>query len=102
MARRRMVTRTLTTTTVEIMCLNVNTAQVEVNQFKIMGAHAVKADMLKIAQKQYETDNIKLVNVQRYIVEETLYGMDEKTFMELAQVLPPRTTTTDDEIEDNE
>ena len=97
MARRRMVTRTITFTTAEVMCLNVVTAEVEIKEFKISGIFEGEKDLTKALKKTYETDNYKLVKVNGWNTEDVLFGMDETKFMELAEVLPPRTVGIVDE-----
>ena len=91
MARRRMVTRTINFTRAHVMTVNVTTAEVAIQEYRINGEYDDKDALLKVLKKTYETDYIKLVNVDNYWNEEVLFGMDENKFMELAEVLPPRT-----------
>ena len=92
MARKRMVTRTIVQTTSDIMCLNVNTAEVSINTYTIGGSYDSDS-LLKALKSIYETDELKLVTVQNYTEEEILLGMDEDDFIRLAKVLPSRTNT---------
>ena len=99
MARRRMVTRTINFTKAEVMTLNVETAEVSILEYRISGTFDNETDLLKALKKAYETDYLKLAKVSVYETEEVLFGMDEKTFMDLAEVLPPRTVALNDDNE---
>lgn len=97
MARRRMVTRTINFTKADVMTVNVSTAEVTINEYRINGTFDTDENLLKALKKAYETDYIKLVKIDNKWDEEVLFGMDEIKFMELAEVLPPRTLAINDE-----
>ena len=107
MARTPQVTRTIQTTKVNVLCLNI----MEGNPFNqtVVLPRTYKDDkhMLKAVEKLINSDTVKAVHVVDSVVEETLYGMSEQKFIELASVLPPRKSTdkdgdidTDNEDED--
>lgn len=58
MARERMVTRTVTTTNCEVMCVNVITAEVQVKDYTLTGEQT-KETALKQLKKLYETETEK-------------------------------------------
>lgn len=87
--RERMVTRTVTQTMVKVMCLNVTTAEVTINDYTIGGTYT-EVDLLKKCKKLFETDEFKLVHIETSKVEEILLGMTEEDFIRYATVLPPR------------
>lgn len=95
MARERMVTRTVSTTTVDVLVINIETAEVGTKSF-ILGQNMVKDEktMLYNAQKMLDdetgTTNWKCVAIKNIKEEETLYGMTEQDFLKYAKVLPPR------------
>lgn len=95
MARERMVTRTVSTTTVDVLVINIETAEVGTKSF-ILGQNMVKDEktMLNNAQKilEDEVGNAlwKCVAIKNIKEEETLYGMTEQDFLKYAKVLPPR------------
>lgn len=89
MARERMVTRTVTQTTAKVMCLDVTTAEVSINEYTIGGTYK-ETDMLKKCKKLFETDDFKLVHVESSEVKDILLGMPEEDFIRYAAVLPPR------------
>lgn len=93
MARVRMVTRTIESTKVTAMCINPATAEVSHNIYVISQAYTDPTLILKHVKKVYETESNVIVAVEQSEVQETLYGMTEQKFMELAEILPPRQTT---------
>lgn len=109
MARTPQVTRTIQTTKVNVLCLNIK----EGNPFNqtVVLPRTYKDDkhILKAVEKVINSDSVKAVHVVDTVVEETLYGMTEQKFIELATVLPPRKSTdkngdndTDNEDENDE
>lgn len=96
MARVRMVTRTIESTTATCMCINPTTGTVSHNEYTISQSYSDPALILKHVKKVYETETNIIVAVEASEIHETLYGMLEQKFMELAEILPPRTTSEDD------
>lgn len=91
MARERMVTRTVEVSTIEVMCLNVETCEVSTQNFELSGYYDDFNVALKSVRKLYETDKFKVVTVQNITVKEVLYGMPEIDFIRMAKVLDPET-----------
>jgi hypothetical protein len=101
MARVAMVTRTIVTTEVDVLCMNVETVAVETKTVTLLGAYSDETAMLKKVKEQIETDTLKPVHITAVRDIETLYGMTEAEFVNLAKALPPRkgtTETADEEI----
>ena len=96
MPKKAMVTRTIITTKAEVMCLNI--AQQEPYNDVVILPRTYKDDktLLKAAAARIDDDTHKAVHIVRHEVMETLYGMDEATFVSLAQELEPRKTKTTD------
>lgn len=92
MAREKMVTRTVTQTTAEVMTIDVTTAEVQICEYTIGGAYDSNEILLKKLQKLFQTDTFKLVNINSTTVEDLLLGMTEEDFIRYASVLPPRNT----------
>lgn len=90
MARERMVTRTVVATEVNALCLNIETAEPFNKTVILSGTFKDKQAIEKAAKKAIDTDLEKCVTVVEYTEKETLYGMSEQQFIELAKVLPPR------------
>lgn len=91
MARERMVTRTVSVSNVQVMCLDTITAEVQVHNYKMNGEYTDFNQAIKAVKKVHETDTFKCVSVMSITMEEVLYGMSELDFIRLAKVLPPRT-----------
>ena len=91
MARERMVTRTVEVSTIGVMCLNVETCEVSIQNFELSGAYDDFNVALKAVRKLHETDKFKCVTVQHINVKEVLYGMTEIDFIRMAKVLDPET-----------
>ena len=96
MARTPQVTRTIQTTKVNVLCLNIKEGS-PFNQTVVL-PRTYKDDnhMLKAVEKVINTESVKAVHIVDSVVEETLYGMSEQKFIELATILPPRKATNKD------
>lgn len=94
MSRERMVTRTVVTTMVDVLVININTAETGTKTF-VLTQNMVKDEktMLNNAQVMLENEcgeMWKAVAIKNIKEEETLYGMTEQDFMKYAKALPPR------------
>lgn len=90
MARVPMVTRTITTTEVNVMCLDVEKGEPINKDVTVSRTFKDDEKLLKEVKKIVETDTIKAVHIVDKREVETLYGMAEQEFIEHATVLPPR------------
>lgn len=102
MARARKVTRTICSTKVIVMCVNTETAVVENYEVTIAGTYTDEKKLMKAVTKVVETPLIKPVSVVSTEVIETLYGMGEQKFIEMAEVLPSRGKKEEPENTDEE
>lgn len=93
MARRQMVTRTLTSTKANIMCLDIQAGEPFNTVVTLNRTYKDEDAILKAAKPKIETANIKAVHVVDTEVVETLYGMSEEMFIQYAEVLPPRSNS---------
>lgn len=101
MSRARKVTRTISSTKVIIMCVDTETAKVDNYEVTIAGTYTDEKKLMKAVTKVVETETLKPVSIVSTEVIETLYGMDEQKFIEMAEVLPPRGKKEDtDEVEE--
>lgn len=83
--RIRMVTRTITTTTVQAMTVNTETATIEYNNYEIVGEYSEK-EMEKIVRKEVEQEtNRKFVSIVETEKNEQIFGMTEEEFVALAK-----------------
>lgn len=90
MARARKVTRTISSTKVVVMCVDTETAEVDNYEVEIAGVYSDEKKLMKAVTNEVETATLKPVSIVSKEVVETLYGMDEQKFMEMAEVLPLR------------
>ena len=91
MARKRMVTRTIKTAEVEVLCMDIVKAEPCKATVTVPATYKDNADLLKQVAKVIDKDNeLKAVSIVKATVTETLYGMDEQKFIEGAEILPPR------------
>lgn len=101
MARVPMVTRTITTTKANVLCLDIQKGE-PFNKVVIL-PRTYKDDkaLLKQVSKVIDNEEQKAVHVVDKEEVETLYGMTEQQFIELAQVLPPRDSKAETEETEN-
>lgn len=96
MARQPEVTRTITTTTAKVMCLDIVLGESVTKDVVLSGSYKDDAHVLKAARKVIESDNLKAVHIISYEKKEALYAMSEQKFVELAEVRPLRVKATKD------
>mgnify|MGYP006898727611 FL=1 len=97
MARTPMVTRTIQTTKANVLCLNIVEGEPFNKVVTLPRTYKDENAMLKVISKMVDNDEVKAVHVVDSYVEETLYGMSEQRFIELAQVMPPRNAANADD-----
>lgn len=97
MARVPQVTRTITTTRVNAMVVNVAQGETETREYVLPRTYKDDKAVLKQLQKTYDNEEVKIVHVLTTKEENTLYGMTEQEFIEHAKVLPPRNSETEAE-----
>lgn len=90
MARKPMVTRTIKKTEAVVMCLDVKSAEPFNKTFVLTRQYKDKEHILKALANEHNTEDVKLVSVVDIQTTEALYGMDEATFIEHAEILPDR------------
>lgn len=90
MARKPMVTRTVTTTVVNVMFVDTETEEVFDGKVILSGVYKDNTKMMKAVQEQTFKENVKPVSIKSYEERNELYGMTEAEFIERAVILPPR------------
>lgn len=92
MARKRMVTRTITFTTVKATVYDIASDEIKTVEYKFSGE--LSSDVaLKVITKEHE--EVRPLKVTEVTVQEELYGMPEEKFIELADILPARTKVSE-------
>ena len=97
MARKPMVTRTLKATKAIVLCVDTVEQKTYITEVMLPRTYKCDEDALKVARNMIDTENLKAVRIMSRVESETLYGMSEAKFMELADILPPRKGETADE-----
>lgn len=99
MARKPMVTRTITTTKVNVLCLDVQSAEPFNQSVSLPRTYKDEKKLLKKVEEIVNTDAVKAVHIVGKTEIETLYGMTEQDFINNAMILDP---TTRKEVESDE
>lgn len=89
MSKEKMITRTVKTTDVDVMCITVSTATVSTEMFTLIGAYDT-ATALESVKKLYETDDFKPSVILDIRAREELRGMSESDFYKYSTLLPSR------------
>lgn len=92
MARKRMVTRTITFTTVTATVYDIQSDEIKTLEYKLSGELSAD-EALKALTKEYK--EVRPLKVTDVSVQEELYGMPEEKFLELAEILPSRTKVSE-------
>lgn len=91
MARKPMVTRTITITKANVLCMDIQTAEPFNKVVTLPRTYKDDKTLMKKVQEVVETDTVKAVHVVDKEEVETLYGMTEQEFIQKAVVLDPET-----------
>lgn len=97
MARVPMVTRTIVTTKVNVMCLDVQVGEPCNKVITVPRTYKDDEALMKKVRPLLETETLKAVHIVDKQEIETLYGMTEQDFIEHAKLLPPRNGVQDAE-----
>ena len=96
MPRKPMVTRTIVTTKVNVLCLDIKSEEPFNKVVTLPRTYKDEKKLLKKVEEVVNTDDVKAVRIVDKEEVETLYGMTEQDFITNAIVLDP---TTRKEIE---
>lgn len=92
MARKRMVTRTITVTTAKATVYDIASDEIKTVEYKLSGELSSEV-ALKIITKEHE--EVRPLKVTEVTLQEELYGMPEEKFIELAEILSARTKVSE-------
>lgn len=93
--KKPMVTRTILTTEVTVLCLDLIKAEPFNKVVTLPRTYKDEKAMMKKVSAIIDTDEVKAVHVVDTKVNETLYGMTEEQFIAMAEVLPSRSKPED-------
>lgn len=102
MARIPMVTRTIITTKVNVMCLDVQAGEPCNKVVTVPRTYKDDEVLMKKVRPLLETNTLKAVHIVGKEEIETLYGMPEQDFIQYAKILPPRSNSNTGEEADAE
>jgi hypothetical protein len=91
MARKPMVTRTIVTTNVKVMAVEVPTGATKQVELTLPRTYKDEKKLLKTIQDSFDTDELKHVHIISKEEVETLYGMSELKFIENSTILDNET-----------
>lgn len=89
--RKPMVTRTIISTLVTALCVNLQTEETFEQDFTLTGKITDKDKALQSVSKQYNTEICTIVAIRELKEVNELYGMDEADFIKGAKILDPTT-----------
>lgn len=91
MPRKPMVTRTIVTTKVNVLCLDINSTEPFNKVVTLPRAYKDEKKLLKKVEEVVNTNDVKAVHIVDKEEVETLYGMTEPDFITNATILDPAT-----------
>lgn len=91
MAKTPMITRTIQTTDVNVLCMDIKQGEPFNTTVTLPRTYKDNAAMLKAAAAVIDNEDTKAVHIVASEVKETLYGMKETDFIANADILPVRT-----------
>ena len=98
MARQPVITRTITTTKVEMLAVNIDSKSTVTVEVTLPRTYKDDAAMLKMANKRNENQSIKYVAVTGTpAVESKRWGMTEEEFIDKGHEFPPYKSKDDAE-----
>ena len=91
MAKTPMITRTIQTTEVNVLCMDIKQGEPFNTTVTLPRTYKDNAAMLKAAAAVIDNEDTKAVHIVASEVNDTLYGMKETDFIANADILPART-----------
>ena len=82
--KKRIITRTITTTEVDIFAIDLNTAEPYNTTISISGDLTNEKKPNAVISEVYDNEDRKFLKALGMRVHEDLYGLDEQKFLELA------------------
>lgn len=87
---RNLITRTIKSTKVNALCLDIVSAEPFNQSFTLAGNYKDTAVIKKVLEKQFNNEEHVIAHIVSVEELNTLYGMSEQKFIENAEVLPAR------------
>lgn len=87
MARKPMITRTITSTKVQALCMDLYSRQAVEKELVLPRTYKDDTSLLKALSKEYDNDMFKVSAILSSEVENDLYGLTEQEFLCYAKKL---------------
>jgi len=87
MARVSMVTRSIVSTKVSVLCMDLETQSSVIKEVVLPRTYKDDNSILKYLAKHFDNDTIKAVSIMDKVEQSDIYGMEEQEFIKLAKVL---------------
>lgn len=99
MARKPMVTRTIVTTRVNVLCLDIQSAEPFNKEVTLPRTYKDEKKLMKAVESVVNSDTVKAVHVVDQETVEKVYGMTEQNFIDNAIELDPTTRVAIDGVQ---
>lgn len=99
MARKPMVTRTIVTTRVNVLCLDIQSAEPFNKEVSLPRTYKDEKKLMKAVESVVNSDTVKAVHVVDQETVEKVYGMTEQNFIDNAIELDPTTRVAIDGVQ---
>lgn len=90
MARKPMITRTMKTTNVTVLCVNVDDRSTFEQNVTLPGTYKEEKKLNKMVEHVFEGSPVKPIQIISTDVTSKLYGMTEETYLQYAEELEKR------------
>lgn len=87
MARKPMITRTITSTKVHALCMDLYSRQAVEKELVLPRTYKDDTALLKALSKEYDNEMFKVTAILGSVVENNLYGLTEQEFLCYAKKL---------------
>lgn len=91
MARIPQVTRTIATTNVNVICMDLDKVEPFNQSIVVPRTYKDEAKLMKVVSSMIDNDHVKAVKIAKAEEVTTLYGMTEDKFIANADILDPET-----------
>ena len=102
MARTPMVTRTIKTTEVNVLCMDIEAGEPFNEVVVLPRTYKDEKALMKAVSAKVNTKEIKAVHIVETKVSENIYGMTEEAFISGAEIMPERNATKNETDKENE
>ena len=102
MPRKRQITRTILTSSVLVLCVNLETQETFEEEVSLPSVYTTEKALMLAVESAVNSETVKAVHVISSKTLETLYGMSEEDFIANAEILPPRGSKAESETDTNE